>query len=83
MEHSVPEEDQPKVLEQLTIYRRQKGLWSTPLAQKLHDVKDQLAIWEAFGSIMAFELKKLAFKILSLGCTTSAAERNFKDFAFV
>jgi hypothetical protein len=83
VEHSVPEEEQAKVLEQLTIFRRQKGLWGSSLAQKLHDVKDQLAIWEAFGTIMAPELKKLAFKILSLGCTTSAAERNFKDFAFV
>ncbi len=83
VEHSVPEEDQSKVLEQLTSFRRQKGLWGSALAQKLHDVPDQLALWEAFGGIMAPELKKLAFKMLSLGCTTSAAERNFKDFAFV
>ena len=83
VEHSVPEEEQTQVLEQLTNYRRQRGLWGSPLSQKLHDVKDQLAIWEAFGTIMAPALIKLAFKILSLGCTTSAAESNFKDFAFV
>ena len=82
VERLVPEEDQTKVLEQLTQFRRMEGQWNNPLAQKLHDVSDQLALWESFG-FLAPELKKLANKVLSLGCSTSAAERNFRDFAFV
>lgn len=82
VEKLVPEEDHTKVLEQLTQFRRMQGQWSNPLAQKLHDVEDQLSLWESFG-FLAPELKKLAVKVLSLGCSTSAAERNFRDYAFV
>nr|CAD1820370.1 unnamed protein product [Ananas comosus var. bracteatus] len=72
-------EEQDKISDQLSVYRRASGLFGHDLAIRHRNSKSPAEWWRSYGSSTP-NLQKFAVRILSLTCSASGCERNWSVF---
>ena len=77
----VPANEQKLVFEQMADFRAGRGPW-TAINVKTVEGMSPLSFWETFY-VLAPELAKVARRVMNLATTTSAAERNWSEYAFI
>ncbi|XP_020265760.1 uncharacterized protein LOC109841258 [Asparagus officinalis] len=75
----VPQQDQDKISQELTLYKEAQDLFGMPIAIRNREKKSPADWWDSYGAA-ASVLQKLAIRILSLTCSSSGCERNWSTF---
>ncbi|KAM3737671.1 hypothetical protein ACB098_09G074200 [Castanea mollissima] len=73
---------QDKILEELTLYNREEGLFGLEMAKRQRKKKALANWWSAYGASTP-SLQQFAVKVLSLACSSSGCERNWSMFEHV
>ncbi|CAH1439057.1 unnamed protein product [Lactuca virosa] len=76
---SLSKEDELKIHTELPIYRGAQGIFGIPMAKRMRSMLSPAEWWMQDGS-SAPTLKKFAIKVLSLTCSSSGCERNWRVF---
>ncbi|XP_020265549.1 uncharacterized protein LOC109841094 [Asparagus officinalis] len=75
----VPEQDQDKISQELTLYKEAQDLFGMPIAIRNREKKSPADWWDSYGAAAPI-LQKLTIRILSLTCSSSGCERNWSTF---
>ncbi|KAL4638941.1 hypothetical protein ACB092_03G182200 [Castanea dentata] len=70
---------QDKILEELTLYNREEGLFGLEMAKRQRKKKAPADWWSAYGASTP-SLQQFAVKVLSLACSSSRCEWNWSMF---
>ncbi|XP_030955048.1 uncharacterized protein LOC115977364 [Quercus lobata] len=73
---------QDKILEELTSYKREEGLFGLEMAKRQRKKKAPADWWSAYGASTP-SLQQFAVKVLILTCSSSGCERNWSMFEHV